>query len=110
MQLCSTPVCHTLYRPAIFDNVVLADAAAFTFRQVGKGYAAQAAKARNKADAYAAQEEGFASLQSVFKKGVPALDQLKVVAQELRRLPTVEVATPTVSCPCREPSMALCTR
>ena len=65
--------------------------------QVGKGYAAQAAKAKNKAEAYAVQEAGFTSLQSVFAKGVPALDNLKVVAQQLRRLPTVDVEVPTVS-------------
>lgn len=65
--------------------------------QVGKGYAAQAAKAKNKADAVAIQEAGFANMQSVYAKGETSLINLKEVAKQLRRLPTVEVDVPMVS-------------
>ncbi|KAK9797438.1 hypothetical protein WJX73_004556 [Symbiochloris irregularis] len=64
--------------------------------EVGKGYAAQAAKAKNKADALAIQETGFANMQSVYAKGESSLINLKEVAKQLRRLPTVEVEAPTV--------------
>lgn len=68
--------------------------------QVGNGFANRATKSKKKADAIALQEEGFASLQSVFAKGLTSLDNLKQVAQDLRRLPYVDVHIPTVDTHC----------
>ncbi len=65
--------------------------------QVGKGYAARTSKAGNKRDAEQLAEEGMETITLVYKKGATALDGLKDMAKQLRRLPTVDLELPTVS-------------
>ena len=65
--------------------------------QVGKGYAARTSKAGNKKEAEQLAEEGMETITLVYKKGATALDGLKDMAKQLRRLPTVDLELPTVS-------------
>lgn len=68
-----------------------------TQAQVGKGYAARTSKAGTKKEAEALAEEGLATVALVYRKGATALDGLKDMAKQLRRLPTVDLELPTVS-------------
>ena len=65
--------------------------------KVGKGYAARTSKAGNKRDAEQLAEEGMETITLVYRKGATALDGLKDMAKQLRRLPTVDLELPTVS-------------
>ncbi len=65
--------------------------------QVGKAYAARAGKAANKKEAEALGVEGFENVAAVYKKGATAVDGLKDMAKQLRRLPVVDLMLPTVS-------------
>ena len=64
--------------------------------QVGKSFAGQAGKAASMKDAFAVLDEGFASLEAVFRKNAASLDAVKDVARMLRKLPAVDTAVPTV--------------
>ena len=64
--------------------------------KVGKGYAARTSKAGNKRDAEQLAEEGMETITLVYRKGATALDGLKDMAKQLRRLPTVDLELPTV--------------
>ncbi len=63
---------------------------------MGKAYAARAGKAANKKEAEALAEEGFENVATVYKKGATAVDGLKDMAKQLRRLPVVDLTLPTV--------------
>ncbi|DBA67859.1 TPA: hypothetical protein ACH3X2_014202 [Trebouxia sp. C0005] len=65
--------------------------------EVGKGYAGRANKATTKAEATAICEEGFASVEKLYLKSGACVDELKLVAQKLRRLPVVDPALPVVA-------------
>lgn len=65
--------------------------------EVGKGYAGRANKATTKAEAAAICEEGFASVEKLYLKSGACVDELKLVAQKLRRLPVVDPALPVVA-------------
>ncbi|EIE24639.1 P-loop containing nucleoside triphosphate hydrolase protein [Coccomyxa subellipsoidea C-169] len=65
--------------------------------QVGKAYAARAGKAANKKEAEALGVEGFENVAAVYKKGATAVDGLKDMAKQLRRLPVVDLMLPTVA-------------
>ena len=64
---------------------------------MGKAYAARASKAANKKEAKVIMQEGFQGLETFYRKYATAVDGLKDMAKTLRRLPTVDPATPTVS-------------
>lgn len=64
---------------------------------MGKGYAARTSKAGNKKDAEQLAQEGMDTITLVYQKGATALDGLKDMAKQLRRLPTVDLELPTVS-------------
>lgn len=68
--------------------------------QVGKDYAARAGRAANKKEAEALGVEGFESVAAMYKKGATAVDGLKDMAKQLRRLPVVDLTLPTVSHGC----------
>ncbi len=63
---------------------------------MGKAYAARAGKAANKKEAEVLAEEGFENVAAVYKKGATAVDGLKDMAKQLRRLPVVDLTLPTV--------------
>lgn len=63
---------------------------------MGKSYAARAARAGNKREAEALAEEGIEAVAAVYRKGAGAVDGLKDMAKQLRRLPVVDLALPTV--------------
>lgn len=65
--------------------------------EVSKGYAARASKAGNRKEAVALQVEGFSRVEAIFQKGADAVDELKEVAKQLRRLPVVHLHLPTVA-------------
>ncbi|BDA42683.1 probable nucleolar GTP-binding protein 1 [Coccomyxa sp. Obi] len=65
--------------------------------QVGKAYAARAGKAANKKEAEALAVEGFENVAAVYKKGATAVDGLKDMAKQLRRLPVVDLTLPMVA-------------
>ncbi|KAK9909858.1 hypothetical protein WJX75_008488 [Coccomyxa subellipsoidea] len=65
--------------------------------QVGKDYAARAGRAANKKEAEALGVEGFESVAAMYKKGATAVDGLKDMAKQLRRLPVVDLTLPTVA-------------
>lgn len=66
---------------------------------MGKAYAARAAHAANKKDAEAIAEEGLEKVAAIYKKGATAVDGLKDMAKQLRRLPVVDISLPTVRTP-----------
>ncbi len=41
-------------------------------------------------------EEGFQSLEALYQKGIGAVESVKFIAITLRKLPTVDIGTPTV--------------
>ncbi|KAL3155805.1 hypothetical protein ABBQ32_012817 [Trebouxia sp. C0010 RCD-2024] len=65
--------------------------------QVGKGYAGRANKATTKAEAAAICQEGFESVEALYLKLGGCVDELKQVAQKLRRLPVVDPSLPVVA-------------
>jgi hypothetical protein len=65
--------------------------------QVGKSYAARAARATNKKEAEALAEEGLERVAATYQKGATAVEGLKDMAKQLRRLPVVDLSLPTVS-------------
>ena len=67
--------------------------------QVGKGYAARTSKAGSKKEAEQLAKEGLETVALVYRKGAAALEGLKDMAKQLRRLPTVDLELPTVSLP-----------
>ena len=42
------------------------------------------------------REEGFAEMESFYRRGQGAIDELKEIAKTLRRLPVAELESPTV--------------
>ena len=64
---------------------------------MGKQHAARAAKAKGPKEAVAIREEGFAEMESYFKRSKHSIDELKEIAKTLRRLPVAELSTPTVA-------------
>ena len=70
--------------------------------QVGKSYAARAARAAGKREAEALAAEGLERVSAVYTKGATAVDGLKDMAKALRRLPVVDLGLPTVPAPCPE--------
>ena len=75
---------------------------ACTVGQVCKGYATQAARAPSKKSAEAFAEDGYERARAVFVKSATAVEGLKDLAVELRRLPVVDPVIPTVMLPCRD--------
>ncbi len=71
--------------------------------QVGKSYAARAARAGSKREAEALAAEGLERVAAVYTKGAGAVDGLKDMAKQLRRLPVVDLALPTVPAACPPP-------
>ena len=66
--------------------------------QAGKEAAAAASKAKTKADAFAAVAAGEEAVTAAWTRaGGPALDALKEVAKQLRRLPAVDPAAPVLA-------------
>lgn len=65
--------------------------------ETGKGYAGRANKATTKAEAVAICAEGFASLEKLYLKSGRCVDDLKQLAQKLRRLPVVDPTLPVVA-------------
>jgi nucleolar GTP-binding protein len=66
-------------------------------QQAGKDYANRASKAPNKRAATAVAEEGSQQLQQMFSRGSRTLEDLKGVARQLRALPYVDPAVPTLA-------------
>jgi nucleolar GTP-binding protein len=66
--------------------------------EAGKAAAAAAAKCKNKAAAVEAEATGRDALAAAYAaKAAPPLDSLREVAKALRRLPTVDAASPTLA-------------
>ena len=66
--------------------------------EIGKGLAAQAAKANGPKEAVTIREEGFVKMEKYYTdRGMYAIDELKEIAKTLRRLPVAELQTPTVA-------------
>ena len=66
--------------------------------QVGKSYAGKANKGVTVKDIHATLEEGFKSLEALYEKSCDIVDSVKQIAITLRKLPTVDMGIPTVSC------------
>jgi nucleolar GTP-binding protein len=64
---------------------------------VGKSYAGKAGKAVTVREATQVMEEGFKSVEQAFQRSATSLDSVKDIARVLRKLPTVDPTTPTVS-------------
>jgi len=64
--------------------------------EVGKGHAARAAKAGSKYDCMLCRDEGFAEMETIYRKDMNAVDSLKNMAKDLRMLPVVEPEVPTL--------------
>ena len=66
--------------------------------EAGKAAAAAAARSKNKAAAVEAEAAGREALAAAYAaKAAPPLDALREVAKALRRLPTVDAASPTLA-------------
>jgi nucleolar GTP-binding protein len=64
---------------------------------IAKGYAARCSKAPTKKEALDLRDEGFANVDSTYKRQAYILDQLKEVAKSLRQLPVVDPKLPTIA-------------
>eukprot|EP00890_Picochlorum_soloecismus_P001598 jgi/Picsp_1/2439/NSC_05900-R1_nucleolar gtp-binding protein 1-like len=64
---------------------------------IAKGYAAMCSKAPTKKEALDLRDEGFANVDSTYKRQAYVLDQLKEVAKSLRKLPVVDPKLPTIA-------------
>ena len=64
--------------------------------QVGKSFAGKANKGVTVAEVNKTLEEGFQSLEALYQKGSGAVESVKFIAITLRKLPTVDIGTPTV--------------
>jgi len=64
---------------------------------IAKGYAARCSKAPTKKEALDLKDEGFANVDSTYKRQAYILDQLKEVAKSLRKLPVVDPKLPTIA-------------
>lgn len=64
---------------------------------IAKGYAARCSKAPTKKEALDLRDEGFANVDSTYKRQAYILDQLKEVAKSLRKLPVVDPKLPTIA-------------
>jgi nucleolar GTP-binding protein len=85
-------------QPGVYEKVLRnVDAVRRSTLEVGKAYATRASRAANKREAIALQEEGFARMETVFSKGSDAVDRLKEVARNLRKLPVVRPELPTMA-------------
>lgn len=65
--------------------------------EVGKSNAARANKAPGKKEALQVQQEGFEAVARVYERGATAVDSLKEIAKQLRRLPVVDVCNRTIA-------------
>lgn len=85
-------------QPGVYEKVLRnVDAVRRSTLEVGKAYATRASRAASKREAIALQEEGFARMETVFSKGTDAVDRLKEVARNLRKLPVVQPELPTMA-------------
>ena len=64
---------------------------------VAKGYAGRCSKAPSKKEALDLRDEGFANVESVYKRQAYVLDEMKEIAKSLRRLPVVDPSLPIVA-------------
>ena len=64
---------------------------------VGKGFSAQVTKTTGIKDAEAVREQGFKEVEAFYRRSSRHVDDLKSIAQLLRRLPVAELETPTVA-------------
>jgi len=64
---------------------------------VGKGFSAQVTKTSGIKDAEAVREQGFKEVEAFYRRSSRHVDDLKSIAQLLRRLPVAELETPTVA-------------
>lgn len=83
--------------PQPFLSCVQVDSLRKALQQAGKDYANRASKAPNKRAATAVAEEGSQQLQQMFSRGSRTLEDLKGVARQLRALPYVDPAVPTLA-------------
>lgn len=64
--------------------------------QVGKSLAGKANKGVTVAEVHKTLEEGFQALEALYERGSGAVESVKFIAITLRKLPTVDIGTPTV--------------
>lgn len=64
---------------------------------VAKGYAGRCSKSPTKKEALDLRDEGFANVDSTYKRYSYILDELKEIAKSLRRLPVVDPGLSTVA-------------
>jgi nucleolar GTP-binding protein len=67
--------------------------------RIAKDYASRASNATSSVEAKSLLEEGMSTLESYYKSGVPPADSLAMLVElqkDLRRIPVVELDTPTV--------------
>ena len=64
---------------------------------VSKSYAGQCSKSPTKKEALDLRDEGFAKVESTYKRYSYVLDELKEIAKSLRKLPVVDTSLSTVA-------------
>ena len=64
---------------------------------VSKSYAGQCSKSPTKKEALDLRDEGFAKVESTYKRYAYVLDELKEIAKSLRKLPVVDTELSTVA-------------
>ncbi|GMH32221.1 hypothetical protein BSKO_00055 [Bryopsis sp. KO-2023] len=65
--------------------------------EVGKSYASRSANAANKKDAEQIAQEGFETMEKVYKKGSKCVEELVTLASALRKLPYLDPSIPTIA-------------
>ena len=64
---------------------------------IGKGFSSQVTKTTGIKDAEAVREQGFKEVEAFYRRSSRHVDDLKSIAQLLRRLPVAELETPTIA-------------
>ena len=64
---------------------------------VAKGYAGRCSKSPTKKEALDLRDEGFADVESTYKRYSYVIEELKEIAKSLRKLPVVDTGIPTVA-------------
>jgi len=64
---------------------------------IGKGFSTQVTKTLSVRDAEATRERGFKEVEAFYSKSSRCVDDLKSIAQLLRKLPVAELETPTIA-------------
>jgi nucleolar GTP-binding protein len=64
---------------------------------VAKGYAGRCSKSPTKKEALDLRDEGFANVESTYKRYSYVIEELKEIAKSLRKLPVVDTEIPTVA-------------